>query len=117
MKKQNLLLLAGAGALGYYMWREKQLKASGIKGIGAIGVDNLHLISVKYIGASNSRGARVKIESKRFQQSITEGYNYRLNSALDMGVDMLRQRGFNIIGVAEFGDVDFIITDSFKPLK
>ena len=33
MKKQNLLLLAGAGALYYFVWRKNQLKSSGIKGI------------------------------------------------------------------------------------
>ena len=33
MKKQNLLLLAGAGALGYFMWRKNQLKSSGVTGI------------------------------------------------------------------------------------
>jgi hypothetical protein len=36
MKKQNLLLLAGAGTIYYFIWRKNQLTSSGVKGIEGI---------------------------------------------------------------------------------
>lgn len=33
MKKQNLLLLAGVGAVGYMMWKKNQQKSTGVTGI------------------------------------------------------------------------------------
>jgi hypothetical protein len=36
MKKQNLLLLAGAGAVLYFMYRKKQLNGSGVTGIDGL---------------------------------------------------------------------------------
>ena len=39
---------------------------------------NYHLIAIKYMGASNTRGSRVKIESLRFpNDSVIVSYDYK----------------------------------------
>ena len=37
---------------------------------------NYHIIVVSYLGATNSRGSRMKLTSLRFNDSITLNYDY-----------------------------------------
>ena len=78
---------------------------------------NYHLIQVKYLGPTNNLGSRVKLISKRFEQSIIIDYAYELNNSMEMAEKWLESNGFDIIGHAEFGDSYIIITDTFEPLK
>jgi hypothetical protein len=112
MKSNNALMLGGAALLGYYLLKPK----TGVAGINGY-VENLHLISVKYIGPSNSRGTRLKIESKRFNQSITLAYDYRIGNIRDQAVQFLQSKGFSILGSGEFGNTDIIVSNTFNPLK
>jgi hypothetical protein len=50
MKKQNLLLLVGAGAVYYFMWRKKQLTPSGVKGIEGIKKNNENKFDYMLLG-------------------------------------------------------------------
>ena len=78
---------------------------------------NFHVLRIKYLGATNFRGSRVKIISDRFKQSVTIPFDHALNNPEDMAVAFLEHRndpnGFNIIGIAE----GYVITDTFKPLR
>ena len=105
-------MIGGAALLGYYLLKPK----TGVAGINGY-VENLHLISVKYIGPSNSRGTRLKIESKRFGQSITLSYDYKIGNIKDQAVQYLQSRGFSILGSGEFGGIDIIVSNTFNPLK
>lgn len=87
---------------------------------------NYHLLTVKYLGPTNSRGSRVKISSDRFEDSITIGYNHSFNGSLAQAVawceaykdTLLSDRAFNVIGTAEGkGPISYIITDTFKGLR
>lgn len=80
-------------------------------------VPNLHVLIVKFLGATNSRGARVKITSERFEDSITISYDYSLNGTLDIATNYLTNKGFTIIGQAEGKDHYYIISSTFEPLK
>ena len=84
-------------------------------------MNNYHLIEARYIGATNSRGSRVKLVSARFEQSITIPYNYEFNNARDIAIDWLQSNGHNVIGSGEVGNHYVIVVDhidhSFKPLK
>jgi len=108
-KNNTTLLLVGAAAAAFLF--RKQL------GIGAMRGENLHLIAVKYLGPTNSRGSRIKLESKRFKQSITLSYDYRVGNGVNQAMEYLEQKGFRIVGSGEFGDTDVIITSTFEPLK
>lgn len=74
---------------------------------------NYHIIKVKYLGATNFRGSRVKMTSDRFKQSVTISYDHALNSIEDMAIVWLAAHGFSVTGGAE----GYIITDTFKGLK
>jgi hypothetical protein len=78
---------------------------------------NFHIIKVKYLGPTNTKGSRVKMVSERFVSSKTISYDYKFNSAVDMAADWLTNTGFNIIGQAEGTDCGYIITDTFEELK
>lgn len=82
-------------------------------------VKNYHILKVKYIGPTNSRGSRVKITSDRFQQSVTMNYDNAYNTATDIAAAWLLRNGFTVVGKGE-GPSDghnYIITSTFKPLK
>lgn len=82
---------------------------------------NLHVLKIKYLGATNTKGSRVKITSERFKQSIIIPYDYQYNSILDMASDHLKANSHAIIGQGEGKNCDYLIAkavnNSFKELK
>jgi hypothetical protein len=121
--KLNPYILGGAAVLGYFLLKPKNKNTSfpamtvpATKGINGY-VENLHLISVKYLGTTNTRGTKLKIESKRFGQSVTLSYDYKIGNIRDQAVQYLQSRGFSILGSGEFGGIDIIVSNTFNPLK
>jgi len=79
---------------------------------------NKHLITVKYLGPTNTRGSRVKLTSYRFKESVTLDYDYSFNSPLEQAKAHLDNIGFNIEGSGEASDTEYmIISDTFKSIK
>ena len=84
---------------------------------------NLHLIEVKYLGATDTKGNRIKLISHRFNESITLNRDYVTNSGNDQAKAYLKKQGQKIIGQAEgLGDSDYIMLDAvndegFKRIK
>lgn len=85
-------------------------------------IPNFHVLRIKYLGATNTRGSRVKIISDRFKQSITIPFDHALNNPEDMAAAYLAGNAkcnvgtvpiYNIIGLAD----GYVITDTFQPLK
>ena len=83
-------------------------------------MQNFHILKVKYIGATNTLGSRVKVTSERFGQSFTFGYRHEMNSIEEMAIAELHKRtitektyAFHIIGTSN----GYLITDTFEPLK
>jgi hypothetical protein len=62
----------------------------------------VHLIEVKYLGATNTRGSRVKITSLRFKDSVTIPYNYTFDNKADMFLDWLKDLN-NDLGIVSVG--------------
>lgn len=79
-------------------------------------IDNMHVLTVKYSGATNTRGSRISIRSDRFKKSKIISYNYDFNNSLDSAIDHLTKQGFNVIGKGEGKGVDYIISDTFQSL-
>ena len=52
-------------------------------------MNHLHLIKVKFLGATNTKGERVKITSTRHNQSKVISYDYQFNNALEVAKDYL----------------------------
>jgi hypothetical protein len=78
---------------------------------------NYHIIEVKYLGATNTKGSRVKLYSARFNQTKIISYNYSLNNIGDMAIEWLKSREYTVIGSGEGKSLTYIITDTFKPFK
>lgn len=78
---------------------------------------NFHAFEVKYLGPTNTKGSRIKITSKRFDQSITVPYSYEFNKASKQAVSELEKRGYVIVGQAEFGDKTIILSTTFESFK
>lgn len=88
-----------------------------VMGIGAIQDKNYHVLKVTFLGPTNYRDGRVKIQSERFKESVTINYNHNYNNTKEVAANWLDSKGFNIIGAAESKDGYYIITDTFKSLK
>ena len=80
-------------------------------------MENFHIIKVKYLGANESRGPRVKLESERFKQSILTDYDYNFANTYEIAENWLKANGFELLGKAEGKDCYYIISTTFKPLK
>jgi len=52
-------------------------------------MNHLHLIKVKFLGATNTKGERVKITSTRHNKSKIISYDYTFNNALEVAKDYL----------------------------
>jgi hypothetical protein len=80
---------------------------------------NYHLIVVSYLGATNSRGSRIKLTSMRFGDSVLLSYDYSFNQAKDQAIQYLNNLGFDPIGAGydeKKGD-SIIICKTFNSLK
>lgn len=78
---------------------------------------NYHLLQIKYLGATNYNGSRIKIISKRFEQSVTIPYDYKYDNTCEGATAYLESKGYEIIGKGEFGDSYILISTTFEPLK
>lgn len=76
---------------------------------------NYRMFTVKYIGASNTKGSRVKIVDTRFKKSVTVSYDHKFNRAADIGLDYLVKRGITISGESEdeTTNLHHFFTDNF----
>ena len=79
---------------------------------------NLQLIEVKHLGATNNRGARIKITDTRFKVSITLARDYAIN-ADEQAIRYLTAHGFNIVAKVwnEITEAEYLLMDNFTPIN
>jgi hypothetical protein len=78
---------------------------------------NLHIFKIKYFGPTNFKGSRIRITSERFEQSIIISWDYSQNGSVQIAANHLQKLGFNIIGQSEGKTENYLISDTFNPLK
>jgi len=81
---------------------------------------HFHLIEAKYLGATNSRGSKIKLTSLRFpNDSFSISYNYKFNNTLDIALDELESIGIKIAGYGydEKKGNYILATETFEPIK
>ena len=61
---------------------------------------HLHGIAVRYIGATNFKGSRVRMRSMRFGTSRTISYDHAFNNSADIAADWLRRNGMTVVAHA-----------------
>lgn len=79
-------------------------------------MEKLHALQVTFLGATNTKGSRVKIKSERFNKSKIISYNYEFNNIYDIAKDYLEKNGFEIIGLSEFKNSYILTSTTFKTL-
>ena len=80
-------------------------------------MQNLHAFKITYLGATNTRGSRVKITSLRFEQSKLLSYNNEDRDSTETAKKYLEANGYPIIGQAEDKHGMILLSSTFKPLK
>jgi hypothetical protein len=81
----------------------------------------VHLIEVKKLGATNTKGSRVKFTSLRFGDSVTISYDYARDNISDMFTDWLKSKdndlGIVSVGYDEKRYVYIFGVKAFEPMK
>lgn len=78
---------------------------------------NYHIIIIKTLPATNTKPARVKIISERFETSKIINFTNEpgtISPTLETAEMYLIGKGFQIIGHGEGKDHYYVITDTFK---
>ena len=79
---------------------------------------NLHLIEARFLGPTNFKGARVKLISYVFNESITLNYDYEIGNIRDQASNWLRDHGFVLEGYCEISGKSYgFLSSTFKGLK
>ena len=81
---------------------------------------HFHLIEAKYLGATNTRGSKIKLTSLRFpNDSITASWNYEYSNLLDQAIDVLKKLNIKIAGYGydEKKGTYILSTETFEPIK
>lgn len=87
------------------------------KNTAIIMLDNYHILTIKYVGATNNTPGGVKIISERFKQSVKFDFDSNFDNTIQNAEDWLLRHDFNLIGKGEGKDHYYIITNTFEPLK
>lgn len=70
-------------------------------------------ISIKYMGATNSKPSRIKFNDELFDQSKIISVSCSYNSIIDQGLDYLTNNGFNVVGYSELNNGYVIFCDNW----
>lgn len=75
---------------------------------------NLKSFEIKFLGATNTQGSRVKIHDILRNESIIIPWDYNFYSSLEIAISYLQKKNINIIGTSELKNSYIILTDNFK---
>ena len=64
-------------------------------------MQNFNLLEVKFLRATNCKGARVKITSERMKESVVIPFDYQFNGTDEIAVDYLKKNGIEVLGMGE----------------
>jgi len=67
-------------------------------------------ILIKYLGATNTKGSRIKLTDKRFRTAIILNMDYESLNILTQAKDFLEAKGYTIITNSTFGDSEYLLT-------
>ena len=82
-------------------------------------MQTLHAIQVKYLGATDTLGSRVKLTSLRFGDSATIDYDHSKNSIVEMAINWIVERYAQnpVVGSCETPNGFIVLVNIFEPLK
>lgn len=82
---------------------------------------NHHILTIKFVGPTNTQKKRVKIISELFGESVIIPWHDAIAATFGgitaIAEHWLKENGFYIVGEAEGKGHNYIITDTFKSPK
>ncbi len=78
---------------------------------------NIHTIEIKYMGATSTRGSRVKLTSLRFMASVMVSYDYECDNIYTQAQKLLESHGFVCEYISEGRNGYYIHTSTFEDIK
>ncbi len=80
--------------------------------------NNTITFSVKFLGATNYKGSRIKItEIKRYQEqknnNVTLSYNYDIDNTLYQGIEYLEKKGAKIVSFSSTVNEYLVFCDNW----
>jgi hypothetical protein len=78
-------------------------------------IKNNRIFTIKYLGATDTKGSRVSITEARFNKTDRKviPYSYKFNSTVEIAIDYLQSIGINVLGYGETKDSYIIFSDSW----
>ena len=78
-------------------------------------MQNLIAIRVRFLGPTNTKGSRVKLEVPRFEVSKTISYyRYNVKGEADNAIAWLKEQGIELLGECEDKNGESILVASFN---
>ena len=70
-------------------------------------------IELKFLGATNTRGSRLKLKDMRFNTSVTLNYDYEVGNVITQATQYLESKGYIVVCYSSnHNDTYFIMCDS-----
>ena len=90
-----------------------------IKKMKAFQIPNYRIFKVKYLGATNTLGGRVKIEeTARYyddkNRSVTFSYDYSIGDVLEQAFKYLTEKGFKVVARASEYNHYYLLADNWS---
>lgn len=79
-------------------------------------MNNFRVFTIKYHGATNTRGDRVSIYDNRFKVRVFIPYDYTFNTHFEVAENYLCNLGINLIGGGEGKGCYFLFADDFNTI-
>lgn len=81
-------------------------------------MNSKRIFKVSYIGATNTKGSRVKIADLRNNISKIIPFDYAITGIDNIAIAYLESKGIEIDSAAYTGDADYLLSDNFEtPIK
>jgi len=83
---------------------------------GTYTVNHYRMFEIRYLGATDTKGSRLKVVDTRHNQSKTLNKDYSFNLGIDQVFKYLDSLGIKIEGFSTTKEKDFIVTRNFDIL-
>jgi len=80
-------------------------------------MNNAHLLIITTLRATNTRPARVKIQSPRFNESVVVPFDYEHSYSLEQAIAWLQNAGYTIINTGDAQNGYFATVKEFVSPK
>jgi len=80
-------------------------------------IQNLRAFEVKFLGATNTQGSRIKIKDLRHKFNKTLSYTYKYDNISEYALEYLNSIGFKVVKKVCLDDKDLLLCESFEEVE